>query len=241
MEPRAIFITGTDTSVGKTLVAAALARALHERGCDVGVVKPVATGLAPGRDWREDDAALLAVAAGCAEPPEAISPIRFQEPLAPFTAAQMENRRVDVAAAVEAVQAVISRHEVTVVEGAGGAAVPLTPNLLMSDLMRLAAIPCLIVARSSLGTINHTVLTAQHLRAKGVEISGAVFVRHNGGPLSLAEETGPACAAEMAQVQNHGIVPFVAGYDTAPNRLERARLLPWDAKAIQRIAFSLAG
>jgi dethiobiotin synthetase len=241
MAQTAIFITGTDTGVGKTLVAASLARALRERGCDVGVIKPFATGLGPGHHWRDDDAALLACAAGCAEPPDAICPVRFRDPLAPLIAAQMENRHVDVAGAAEAVAAMIGRHEITLVEGVGGAAVPLAASVLVSDFVRLLGIPCLIVARSALGTINHTVLTAQHLRAKGVDISGAVFVRHSGGTPTLAEETGPACAAETAQVHNHGTVPFVESYDSAPSLDARVQVLPWNCRPIQRVAFALTG
>lgn len=232
----ALFVTGTGTGVGKTIVAASLARAFRERGIDVGVCKPFASGAVPGCDWRDDDALLLKEAAGCSDPLSEISPQRFAAPLAPLSAARLEARIVDVEAALRSAREVIGRHRVTIIEGVGGIAVPLTENVLVSDFARELGVPVLIVASSALGTINHSLLTIEHLRARKVEISGIIFVRGNNGALSLAETTGPDVVVELGGVESFGIVPFCGDLNNAQTAAEAASGLPWDCAAIRLLA-----
>src|SRR6187455_1962253 len=114
-----VFVTGTDTGVGKTVVAGAIAGAMLGRGMDAGVMKPVATGADPGEQL-PPDAAFLVRLAGVSDPPDLVCPVRLQAPLAPWVAARLEGREVDVGGILRAYHALRLRHEWLIVEGAGG-------------------------------------------------------------------------------------------------------------------------
>ena len=232
----ALFVTGTGTEVGKTIVAASLARALRERGIDVGVSKPFASGISAESDWRHNDAMLLREAADVSDPIETISPIRFAAPLAPLSAAKIEGLVMDLPAAIALTRAAIRRHTLTIIEGIGGIAVPLTEQTLVSDFARELEVPVLIVAPSGLGTINHSLLTIEHLKARQIAVAGIVFVRSSVGELGLAEQTGPAVVAELSGIESFGIVPFCPGIQEAQSAETAVSFLPWNCPATQRLA-----
>ena len=214
---RGIFVTGTDTGVGKTLIAAALAAWYRQQGCDVGVMKPIATG---GRWIRHrasrrlvsDDAIMLANAAGVDDPWSLITPVCFREPLAPWTAAMRAHRSIDLHHLVRRFCALADRHPFTIVEGIGGLLVPLTSRLTVADLAKRLGLPLVIVARRPLGTINHTLLTLAAARAHGLRVVGVVFndaQRLPPDPLSrLAARTNPAMIERFAKVPVLGTIPF---------------------------------
>lgn len=233
---RSLIITGTDTGVGKTVVTAALARALRAKGAAPAVRKPFASGVAPGCSFLDDDGLLLQAAAGGGEPIEVIRPEPFQAPLAPLSAARLEGRPSRAAERLESLLQGMKRHEITLVEGVGGAAVPVAEGLLFSDFARMVGAPALIVARSALGTVNHTLLTVEHLQSRGIEIAGVVFVRNAQDSLSLAEEIGPPLAAEFAGVRNFGLLPHVPALAGARTVEEALAALPSGAEAIQAVA-----
>ena len=183
-----LFVTGTDTGVGKSLVACALARALRARGVDVGVMKPAETGVGPGGPL---DARALREAAGALDPLEEICPEAFVLPAAPAVAAQAEGRKVDLGRIRDAAARLRARHEFLLVEGAGGALVPLAAGVTMLDLAGELALPVLVVARGALGTINHTLLTLEALASRGIPLAGVVL-SHGATPLS------PPDAANLA-------------------------------------------
>ena len=162
-----LFVTGTDTGVGKTVVTAALALALKARGVDVGVVKPVQTG--------EGDAGALKSWAGLAEEPEEIAPFSFRAPLAPLAAARLEGRTLALGEVVARVRALAERHEVVLIEGAGGLLVPVGPGWTIADLAAALGLPLLVVARAGLGTVNHTLLTIEVARRAGLEVAAVVL------------------------------------------------------------------
>lgn len=221
--PRAIFITATDTGVGKTLVAAMLAGEWRRAGLDVGVVKPFGTEgvrVAGVRGLVSPDALILHEAAGRpADSLRAVSPQCFRAPLAPEIAARIEGKRVDVAAALRAVRAVVRCHEITLIEGCGGLWVPLTPRVAILDVIKRLDASVLVIARSALGTLNHTVLTVDRLRSEGMRVLGVVLNRVAGGALSLAEKTNPKILRCRLDVPVWGPLAFVrslAGRPLAP-------------------------
>ncbi len=167
-----IFITGTDTGVGKTFIGAVLAAALVKRGVDVGVMKPVETGCA---DMKPEDALILKTAAGVKDPIGMVCPAIFREPLAPLVAARIENREVDVGGIMAAYRELASRHKMMIVEGAGGIMVPVTSNRLMVDLVIEMGLPLLLVAPDRLGCINHVMLTLEAARRVELEVLGIVL------------------------------------------------------------------
>jgi dethiobiotin synthetase len=189
---RGLFVTGTDTGVGKTLVACALVRRLRERGLGVGVMKPVETGVGAGGPL---DALALREAAGVGDALLEICPEPLAMAAAPAVAARREGREVDRAAMTRAFQRLAARHEWLVVEGAGGLLVPVATGCTMADLARDFGLPLLVVARAALGTINHTLLTLEAAVARGLPVAGVV-ISHTGGPLS------PAAAENLAELRS---------------------------------------
>ncbi|MDA8430984.1 MAG: dethiobiotin synthase [Geobacteraceae bacterium] len=204
---RGIFITGTDTGVGKTIVAATLARLLRMRGLNVGVMKPVTSGCREenGR-LVSDDALLLCQAAGVACGADT-TPYLLREPVAPAEAATQEGVRIDFARIRESFDRLSACHDFMIVEGSGGLMVPLAGGLLVADLVRQLELPLLVVARPNLGTINHTVLTCFAAQQMAVRVAGVIV---NNYPITpdLAERSavhhiGSLCGAPVLGVWPH--------------------------------------
>lgn len=198
---KAVFVTGTDTGVGKTFVAAGLAAALRRRGVDVGVMKPVATG-------RSGDARALIRASGSRDSLKLINPVHLKAPLSPHLAAKLESKRVDVRVIERAFKALLTRHEGVIVEGAGGLLVPIRDGFTFADLAKRLRLPLLIVARDTLGTINHTSLTVEAARARGLKVLGVVVNRTKSGRPDLAERLNPAAIAEATGVPVLAVLPW---------------------------------
>ena len=178
---RGCFVTGTDTGVGKTVVAAAIAAALSARGERVAAFKPVVTGLDEPRDpdWPPDHE-LLAAAAGTT--PEAVAPLRFGPPVSPHLAAEMEGVTIEPAELLAAAGAAAAAADALVVEGVGGVLVPLTMGYAVRDFARDLALPVVVAARPGLGTINHTLLTLEAIRAVGLTPAAVVITPYPGEP-----------------------------------------------------------
>jgi dethiobiotin synthetase len=176
MRARGIFITGTDTGVGKTIVAAAIALYLRKSGVRVAVLKPVTSGaiVVDGRRISED-AELLRWASACTAPDADIAPYLLLEPLAPSESAAREGVVIQRAPIREAFERLSTSHDFVIVEGAGGLLVPLADDFLIADLASELALPLLVVARPNLGTVNHTLMTCECARARGIEILGVVI------------------------------------------------------------------
>jgi dethiobiotin synthetase len=169
---RGVFVTGTGTEVGKTVVAATIARTHTQRGERVAVFKPAVSGLSDGG---EPDHELLRRAAGSAQSDEQIAPYRYAPPVSPHLGAELSGDVIDPArlraAAVEAASGV----DLLVVEGVGGFLVPLTLGYLLRDFARDLALPVVIAALPGLGTINHTLLTVEAVRSVGLEVLAVVL------------------------------------------------------------------
>lgn len=204
---RGIFITGTDTGVGKTCVGIGIASTLRRLGINVGVMKPAETGCRRGgRELIPADAVALMKAVGSRDPLDLVTPYRFVRPLAPSVAAQFEGKKIEKRKILAAYQKLSKRHEFMLVEGAGGIMVPLSDDYLFLDLARDLKLPVLIVARPSLGTINHTLLTVLALRAAKIPIAGIVINYAQKGKAGLAERTSPRVIEEISEVPILGIV-----------------------------------
>lgn len=205
---RGLFVTGTDTGVGKTFVAACLAAALRERGFRVGVMKPVETGCVLSRGRRiPRDGLVLKRAAAAAEPIELIVPYRLKAPLAPLAAAAMEGIRIRPDRLERAYERVVSRCSFTLVEGAGGVLVPITDRLFMADLIARFALPALVVARAGLGTLNHTLLTVSFLQGRGLPVAGVVL-NDVDGKKDLSKKANAALLRQRLRVPILGQIPF---------------------------------
>jgi len=211
---KGFFVTGTDTGVGKTAVAAALCLLLRQRGLDAVPVKPVQTGVAP--DQPGDLEHCLEV---CGLAPDAgelarMNPCCFRLPASPHLAAEREGTEIDVNYLEKCCRALAERHERLVVEGAGGLLVPLTRSLTTLDLAVRLGLPLVIVARAGLGTINHCLLTIRAARDAGLKIACMVINRTSPAPESEDEKVIEAdnlrIIAELGGVNVFGPLPYLA-------------------------------
>ena len=205
---QAIFITGTDTGVGKTIFACGLARRLKSFGYNVGVMKPVETGgkLRDGTFYPED-AWRLRAASACAESIERICPYCLPEPLAPSIAAERAGVKIDIDHVLAVFEAIKGAHDITLVEGAGGLMVPLVASYTFADFARVAKLPIIVVAANKLGVINHLLLSLEHASCKGLTILGYVLNRLSNEP-SLAAETNREVLVGLTGVPCLGELPF---------------------------------
>ncbi|MDA8100048.1 MAG: dethiobiotin synthase [Nitrospiraceae bacterium] len=206
---RGIFITGTDTGVGKTWIAAGIAQAFRTSGIDVGVMKPAETGCRTRRgELIPSDALILSEAAGTNDALGLVNPYRFRLPLAPAVAASQEGKRIDMKRILTCYRELQNKHAWMVVEGAGGILVPLTSRLTYLDLAAALGLPVLVVARPGLGTINHTLLTIMALRSRKMPIAGIVFNDSSGGARGLAERSSSSVIERIAGVSILGSTRF---------------------------------
>lgn len=204
-----IFVTGTDTGVGKTAVSCGLAAYLSLRkGCNVGVMKPFESGNAASGREMTGDAWALKAASGSADDIRDINPYNFKAPLAPEAAAMRENADIEVGRVTSAYRELCGRHDVVIVEGAGGILVPIKEGYFYSDLMADLAAPVVIVSRLTLGTINHTLLSCRYLKAVGVAVSG-VILNDMTGEKDIASETNPSMLEKYLEVPLLGIFPHM--------------------------------
>jgi len=221
-ERKALLITGTDTGVGKTVVAGGLALGLRELGLNPGVFKPAESGVT---DEPKDGLFLKR----CAETKESIReivPFILREPLAPGVAAEREGVTIDLQTIKERLNQIKMKHPVTLVEGAGGLLVPLVGSFTYGDLARFLDLPILVVARPSLGTINHTLLTVRVARAMGLRVLGVVVSGYPSNP-SIAEKTNPQVIEALGNVQILAIIPKLTGVDTERVETEGMASYPW--------------
>jgi dethiobiotin synthetase len=226
--PRGCFVSGTDTGVGKTVVGRALVRALRERGVDVGVLKPIETGVG---DAGPLDAIALRDAAGVGDPLDDICPQRFALPAAPTVAAAAEGRSVDLGAVQRAFARIGERHDFVIAEGAGGLLVPAADGVTMADLAARLALPVIVAARAALGTINHTLLTLEAAAARNLDVLGVV-ISHVDGELSRADRANLGALRDALGPRIIGeIPPLAAGEDPPPGAVDVGALLGWRAQA----------
>jgi dethiobiotin synthetase len=203
-----LFFTGTDTAVGKTFITANVARLLRRQGCSVQVCKPVATGAnwVDGR-WLSDDTVCLADAAGMSGAWDEVTPWSFPEPAAPPVAARLQGVTLTLAEMVEAVSARSRPNGMLLVEGVGGLLCPLTEHELVADLAAALALPLIVVARRSLGTLNHTLLTLDSARQRGLAVAG-VIVNETELPQGIAAQTNVEELRRRIDVPVLAVVPY---------------------------------
>lgn len=222
------FITGTDTGVGKTVIAGALAMLVRECGRSVEVFKPVATGCR--RDMRLglvcEDAEFLAHCADSRATLETINPVRYGGDLAPMTAAERTGRPIDWAAIDRSWSHLKASADWVVVEGAGGLLVPLDAENSMADLAGRLGLPLIIVARPGLGTLNHTLLTIEAVRARHLAITTVVVNGYRPNTATLAEETNPEILARLARIRLPLVVPFDPQTDIRQGAVGESTLYP---------------
>ena len=203
-----LIITGTDTEVGKTVVAGAIGNWFRRLGFRVAVSKPVATGCPQRREGLvSEDAEFLAHFADACFPLDVICPQCYAEPLAPAVAAQRSGRPLDWEAIDRSLAHMTAQSDVLIVEGVGGLMVPMDERHTFRDVAQWLKLPAVVVARPGLGTINHTLLTVNALRQARIPLAGVVINRYPAENASIAEETNPKAIEKWGKVPVLCVVP----------------------------------
>ena len=201
MKRRGIFLTGTDTGVGKTVVTLVLGTLLQEQGIDVGVMKPV--------QCAGDDAQFLKKSLHLEDPLKRINPYYAPEPLSPHLAFARQKRSISISKIKKIYETLSSSHELMLVEGAGGFMAPLKKDYLVADLIKELDLDVVIVARLGLGTVNHTLLTVRQVREMGLNVRGVIFNQTGKGKGGIPEATNPDVIRKYAKVKIIGEIPYL--------------------------------
>jgi dethiobiotin synthetase len=199
---RGVFVTGTDTEVGKTIVAAAITAAAVERGMRIAAFKPVVTGLdEPVVDWPRDHE-LLSQVANAGQTPQDVAPHRYGPAVSPHLAEQLAGESIEPEALVEAARVEAQKADAIVVEGVGGLLVPLTKDYLVRDFAGELSLPVVIAARPGLGTISHGLLTIEAARAVALRIQAVVLTPWPDEPEEIQR-------SNMETIERFGEVPVI--------------------------------
>jgi dethiobiotin synthetase len=203
------FITGTDTSVGKTIVAGGLAALYRNKGLDVGVMKPIATGCKRVNSVLiSDDAVFLKLSAEVDDDYELINPYSFEQPLAPTAAARLSKTKIDKDKITTAFDSLCERHEYIIVEGIGGLLVPLDEYYFVVDMASEMELPVIVVSRPTLGTINHTLLTVSYARQHGLDVKGIIINESTENCDDTVKMTNVDEIKRLTGLPVFGLIPF---------------------------------
>lgn len=228
---KGVFITGTDTGVGKTIVSAVLIRTLLREGVRVGAMKPLETGCkrTGANELIPEDGMFLKEMAGMDDSIDLVTPVRFEQPLAPLVASEIENKAVELEDIRSAYKALSEKYDCMVVEGVGGLLVPLMrykspvnhyPSpFFVADLIKDLNLPVIIVARQTLGTINHTLLTVSEALREGLNVLGVIINQSIPPDNTISAKTNPEVLKELCPVPILGMVPYINTIN--PENIER--------------------
>ena len=212
------FITGTDTNVGKTVVTACLAKLLKNRGENVGVMKPIETGVDPEcSSSANSDAKFLIEVTGVQDALEDVCPYRLKAPASPYQAARIEGKELDPEKLLERFRALQSKHSMMLVEGIGGLLVPITQRYNVTDLALQMNLPLIIVSRIQIGTLNHTLLTINAARQHGLKVAGVILNPVHEGELDTIEEEQGSLIEEFSDTPILGTCPYI--HDVSSERV----------------------
>lgn len=220
--PKGFFVTGTDTGVGKTIITAALIKTAHLFGFKACGMKPIETGCKRTENRRQQtpnrqgnnsfipsDGTFLREITGTGESIDLITPVRFENPLAPLPASEIEDKPVDLNKIKTAYKELSNKYDVIIVEGIGGLLVPITRDYFVINLARDFGLPLIVVSRPGLGTINHTMLTVNYAIKEGLDVAG-IIINHTRPPeRTLAENTNPEIIRRLSPVPIIGIFPYL--------------------------------
>ncbi len=216
-----LFITATDTDIGKTVTTCAIAVTLRRAGLKVGVCKPIATGCRLEREQLyNSDAEALAHFADCQVPLHVINPVRYHPPLAPAVAAEKADKPIDYQSISLALEYLDQHHDIILIEAIGGLMVPLDQKLTLADLARDIGYPLVVVTRPNLGTLNHTAMTCRLIRQASIPLAGIVINNYN------PDDPDPSIADNPRWLSLQNDKPVLASIPHADNVAPEKASLP---------------
>ncbi len=206
-----LFITGTDTDVGKTFVTTGIAAALKKIGKDVGIMKPFAAGTPQKIGYKSEDVQLLAKAAQVNDAEDLINPYFFEIYASPFTATKSLGIQFDVKVVLDSFKQLTSLHDIMLVEGIGGAMTPILKNYFVTDLIKEMNLEAIIITSSRIGTVNHTIMTCKMCQNYGVKICGIIInvLDSKGYPLDILKRD----LEELTNIPVIGSIPHMEDID----------------------------
>jgi dethiobiotin synthetase len=242
---KGFFVTGTDTGVGKTIITAALIRAAHILGFRACGMKPIETGCktagsrqqavvsSKGKTLIPSDGMFLLDIAGTNESIDLITPIRFENPLAPMPASEIEGIPVDLTKIKNAYLDLTKKYDVIVIEGIGGLLVPINREYFVLDLARDFGLPLIVVSRPGLGAINHSMLTVNYALKEGLSVAGIIMNYTHTPEGDLAEKTNPEVIKQISPVPIIGTFPYLK--DLESSTIEKAVIKNLDIELIRSL------
>ena len=242
---KGFFVTGTDTGVGKTIITAALIKAAHILGFKACGMKPIETGCKRAENRRQQtanregnnslipsDGTFLREITGTGESIDLITPIRFENPLAPLPASEIEDKPIDLDKIKTAYKELSSRYDIIIVEGIGGLLVPILRDYFVVDLARDFGLPIIVVSKPGLGTINHTMLTVNYAIKEGFDVAGIIINYIRPPENTLAENTNPEIIRRLSPVPVIGIFPYLK--DLESRTIERGVVKSLNLETIRK-------
>lgn len=204
---KSIFITGTDTDVGKTYVTAGLAVTLRKMGIDVGIMKPFAAGSAQKNGYKSEDVEILSKSAQVNDPERLVNPQFFAMPASPYTASKRLKIKVRIKGVLSSFKKLSQMHQTLLVEGMGGIMTPILKNYFVTDLIKEMKIPAVIVTRTKVGTINHTIMTCNMCEKYKIPIKGIIINNFDsdGYPVKVLKKD----LAALTGVPILGVIPYL--------------------------------
>jgi len=214
---KSYFVTGTDTGVGKTAITASLAWSLRDRGIDVGIMKPIASGKERKARFKSEDVELLCEAAKVGDDESEINPVFLPLPVSPYDASKTLKTEIDMEQVLKKFELLRKRHQMLLVEGIGGIMTPIRRDYFVANMIVEMGLEAIIVTRSALGTLNHTMMTVEACRKYGIPVKGLVinYYDEKGGP---EEGSAPATLHEITGLKILGVIPRV-NYSQRPDMM----------------------
>ena len=214
---KSLFIAGTDTDVGKTYIAAGLAVAFRKMGIDVGVMKPFAAGRAEKKGYKSEDIVILSRAAKACDPEKLVNPQFFKIPASPYTAWKTLKTKPKISTILSSFKKLTKLHDMILVEGMGGIMTPILKNYYITNLIKEMKIPTVIVTRSKIGTVNHTIMTVKMCEKYKIPVKGIIINNfENGYPIPELKRD----LQNLTGIKVLGSIPFIKNMsDTSLHRI----------------------
>jgi dethiobiotin synthetase len=204
---KSIFITGTDTDVGKTYITAGLAVSVRKMGIDVGIMKPFAAGIAQKKGFKSEDVEILSTAAQVNDPENLVNPQFFPIPASPYTAWKNLKIKPKIPAILSSFKKLSKFHEMILVEGMGGVMTPILKDYYVANLIKEMKVPAVLVTRNKIGTINHTIMTAMMCEKYKIPIKGIIINDFDSDGYKIRELTRDL--KNLLGVPILGSIPFI--------------------------------
>ena len=220
---KSLFVTGTDTDVGKTYVTAGLAVTIRKMGIDIGIMKPFAAGTAQKKGYKSEDVEILSNAAQVNDPENLVNPQFFRIPASPYTAWKNLKTKPKINSVLSAYKKLSKLHSMLLVEGMGGTMTPILKDYFVTDLIKDMKIPTIIVARSRVGTVNHTMMTVKMCQKYKIPIKGIIINDFDSDGYKIKELTRDL--KNLTGVPILGSIPFIKDMsDSSMNRVFKKNL-----------------